>query len=378
MSEQFPFLIRLVDDESPVVRQEVRRALVQIPDLKARFEKLEPTGSQRSHLQSLLESCGYTGQQLLENWNEVDFEQDRESVFEQVLDLVSIYQTGFIRIPRLPGLLDSVAEEYRRACGDPDVRALSDFLFGRDGLQGDREDYYNPRNSNLVDVWYRKKGNPISLAAFYILVGRRLGLAVEPCNFPGHFLARVREGKATYFVDCFARGRFMDQRLTPELGGRVPLHALSTVLRAEATATALVSRVLNNLVASYQQLEQIQRSNLFVFLLKAMERGGGLPERPQFSPGNLVRHRSRKFRGVVVDYDLHFEPEGDRVARDPSLEDQPWYRVLVDGSSVVSYSAESNLREDSSQEEVRHPLVNYFFQKFEDGLYYRNNLPWPK
>lgn len=376
--QQLPFLLQLADDTSPVVRKEVASALTQIPDLKSCYEKLEPTAGQRRAVQSLLAESGYTSRRLLEGWAAWLKTPDDEERLESALSLVASFQSEFLHQPALPELLDSLAETFRRRFGPADVRTLAEFLFGRDGLRGETENYYDPRNSNLVDVWISRTGIPISLCAFYMLVGRRLDLRIEACNYPEHFLARVRDEGQTWFVDCFHQGRFMDGRLVPELAGRVPLHAMSGVLNASVKATAVVARVLKNLVSAYQQAEEVADANLFTFLLKALERGGGLPNWPQFAPGVLVRHRSRKFRGVVVDYDLAFEPDGDRMARDPNLEQQPWYRILVDGSSVVSYSAESNLRPDSSSDEVRHPFINYFFQKFEDGLYYRNNLPWPK
>ncbi len=56
----------------------------------------------------------------------------------------------------------------------------------RESVLGGTEtmDYGDPQNSNLVHVITRRAGLPISLACVYILVGQRMGLAIEGCNFP--------------------------------------------------------------------------------------------------------------------------------------------------------------------------------------------------
>ena len=43
-----------------------------------------------------------------------------------------------------------------------------------------------------------------------MLLGRRMGVAVEGCNYPGHFLTRIDTGDTTYLVDCFHGGRTFD------------------------------------------------------------------------------------------------------------------------------------------------------------------------
>ena len=55
------------------------------------------------------------------------------------------------------------------------IAALNHVLFQEAGLRGNREDYYDPRNSFLNDVLDRGLGIPITLALIYMEVGRRLG-----------------------------------------------------------------------------------------------------------------------------------------------------------------------------------------------------------
>ena len=88
--------------------------------------------------------------------------------------------------------------------------------------------------------------------------------------------------------------------------------------------------------------------------------------------GQLVIHLKFGYRGVIFDVDSTFQgtPEWyEEVARSRPPKDKPWYHVLVDGSDQVTYVAERHLGVDSSQEPVRHPLLERFFESFAEGHY---------
>ena len=103
------------------------------------------------------------------------------------------------------------------------------------------------------------------------------------------------------------------------------------------------------------------------------------PSRPTFEPGQLVRHRRYDYRGVVVARDDFCRASDDWYLRNQTQpeRDQPWYHVLVDGSSTCTYAASENLIADSSDRSIDHPLVPHFFSDFKNGVYVRNDEPWP-
>ena len=100
---------------------------------------------------------------------------------------------------------------------------------------------------------------------------------------------------------------------------------------------------------------------------------------PQFQLGQLVRHQRYGYRGVVVDFDIRCLADDDwyDANRTQPQRDQPWYHVLVDGSTSITYAAEGNLEPDDSNEPVNHPLISAFFDSFADQRYVRNDRPWP-
>ena len=70
------------------------------------------------------------------------------------------------------------------------IALLNRVLFDEEGLRGNRDDYYDPRNSFLNDVLDRKLGIPITLSVIYMDVARRVGFPIAGTGMPGHFLLK--------------------------------------------------------------------------------------------------------------------------------------------------------------------------------------------
>ena len=102
-------------------------------------------------------------------------------------------------------------------------------------------------------------------------------------------------------------------------------------------------------------------------------------ELPLFMPGALVRHRRYGYRGVIVDFDMSCHADDEWYNANPSHpdRDQPWYHVLVHGSTINTYAAQENLIADATGAPVDHPLVKHFFKTVDEDGYRRNDEPWP-
>ncbi len=127
--------------------------------------------------------------------------------------------------------------------------AVERVLFVEDALAGNAEDYYDPRNSFLNDVLERKLGLPITLAAIYLEVARRVGLGAVGVGFPGHFLVK----RDDQLIDPFAGGRVLDAaelgRLLRKVTGGP--RTLEPWMLAPVDTRAIVTRVLSNLKHAY-------------------------------------------------------------------------------------------------------------------------------
>ncbi len=112
--------------------------------------------------------------------------------------------------------LDGMAEHVRPhlpADRNPDacIEVLNRYLFGELGFDGNRENYYDPRNSYLNDVLERRLGLPITLSIIYLALGRRLGLPLYGVGLPGHFIVKWQDARTRIAIDPFNQGEVLDQ-----------------------------------------------------------------------------------------------------------------------------------------------------------------------
>lgn len=129
------------------------------------------------------------------------------------------------------------------------IAALNTVLFKELGFQGNRSEYYDPKNSFLNDVITRKKGIPISLSVVYMEVARRVGLSLEGIGFPGHFLVKYDDGDVEILIDVFDGGEIraredLDRMLQQLYRGQV---SYQPGFVAALGKRDILRRMLNNL-----------------------------------------------------------------------------------------------------------------------------------
>ena len=155
------------------------------------------------------------------------------------------------------GRLDALADDIREAIDNaPDAaaasRVLARYLYDVQGMRGNPEDYYDPRNSFLNDVLDHRCGIPITLSILYMEVARRLGLIVQGIGLPGHFMVRIAESGG--YVDPFYNRVDLTEadcadRLRELYGSQAPF---DRSMLAPLTNREIVTRVLRNLLEIYR------------------------------------------------------------------------------------------------------------------------------
>ena len=95
----------------------------------------------------------------------------------------------------------------------------------------------------------------------------------------------------------------------------------------------------------------------------------------RFGIGDVVRHRSFDFRGVIFDVDPVFANSEEWYQAIPEeirpSKDQPFYHLLAENSesSYVAYVSQQNLLPDPTDEPIDHPAISGIFDDFADGRY---------
>ncbi|HLK24870.1 MAG TPA: transglutaminase family protein [Caulobacteraceae bacterium] len=134
---------------------------------------------------------------------------------------------------------------------DGPAEALADAMALDMRLGGDLMTYEDPANADIISLWERRRGLPVTLGVAYITAGRAAGLDVRGVDFPNHFLLRIETPEGPLALDPFADGRVVP----PSELARRALHAGQPpeavqrldVLMAPIPDRLVLIRVQNNL-----------------------------------------------------------------------------------------------------------------------------------
>lgn len=133
------------------------------------------------------------------------------------------------------------------------LETVFELLFDVLGFDGDRQNYYDPRNSFLNDVLERKKGIPITLALVTLETARAAGVPLVGVGFPGHFL--VGHPPTGRYLDVFRRGLPVTRDGLLELLRRQGIgpNGWRDDFLAPVQKSQILARMLNNLRRHYAQ-----------------------------------------------------------------------------------------------------------------------------
>ena len=133
------------------------------------------------------------------------------------------------------------------------IAALNSVMFQEHGFHGNRDNYYDPKNSFLNEVIERRTGIPITLSVLYMEVAQRIGLSLHGVSFPGHFLVKYLDEKEKIVIDPFNGGEIKSNESLGKLledlyGGKV---ALVRDFLEPVSKKQIIRRMLNNLKMIY-------------------------------------------------------------------------------------------------------------------------------
>ncbi|MGH0187587.1 UNVERIFIED_CONTAM: hypothetical protein FKN15_025984 [Acipenser sinensis] len=132
------------------------------------------------------------------------------------------------------------------------VCALNSVLYEQLQYKGNESDYYNPLNSYLHQVLTRRTGIPISLSVLYLTLAKKLGVKLEPVNFPNHFLLRwcQRSERSSdiydyVYIDAFGKGKQLTAKECEYLIGHQVTSDYYSAVSTEEMLLRMVGNLLN-------------------------------------------------------------------------------------------------------------------------------------
>ncbi|MBA2656774.1 MAG: heat shock protein HspQ [Tatlockia sp.] len=94
----------------------------------------------------------------------------------------------------------------------------------------------------------------------------------------------------------------------------------------------------------------------------------------KFNVGERVIHLNQRYRAVIVDVDPFFQASGrynPQAYKREFATRNPWYRLLVDGTSQMTYVEECLLERDPSQSTIENPNLKDYLKE-QKGSYRPN------
>jgi heat shock protein HspQ len=94
----------------------------------------------------------------------------------------------------------------------------------------------------------------------------------------------------------------------------------------------------------------------------------------KFNVGECVIHIGQGYRAVIIDVDPLFQASGrynPQACKREFATRNPWYRLLVDGTSQMTYVEECLLKRDPSHLSIDNPCVKEYLSEQQGN--YRSN-----
>jgi regulator of sirC expression with transglutaminase-like and TPR domain len=200
------------------------------------------------------------------------------------------------------------------------IAALNQVFFKEHGFRGNREDYFDPKNSFLNEVLDRRTGIPISLSVLYMEVARRMGLSLQGIGFPGHFLVKYLGDDEEIVVDPFNQGEILSKQNLKSMldrlyGGKI---TFDPGLLESVTKKQILRRMLNNLKIIYLRQKDLIKGLSVVERLVVLDP----TSREDIRDRGLIYLQLECFKQALEDIDSYL-----RLA--PHAEDAPALREQV-------------------------------------------------
>jgi regulator of sirC expression with transglutaminase-like and TPR domain len=142
------------------------------------------------------------------------------------------------------------------------VQTINSYLYEELGFSGNKNDYYDPRNSFLNDVLERRIGIPITLSLVYLEIAKHLDLPMVGIGMPGHFLIRPQFEDVGIFIDAFNQGEILFPQDCEDILSRISQRPVP--LKAEFLQPidwrSFLARMLNNLKGIYLNQSQFGKA----------------------------------------------------------------------------------------------------------------------
>jgi len=255
---QFKALVSLLDDDDPVVSNQVWEELLAMGHTGVSRLEAEWEISQDPAIQSILENTIHRlqirevadellawrkggGEDLLKGWYLVSKIQFPDLEFEP-------YRKEISRLVNKAWL-----EMETGATAEEQVAVLNHLIFRLEGYGPNNARPQHAHNNYLNYLIEQQQGNVLSLSMLYLIVAKQLDLPVGGILLPGYFILSFQDRKSPFFIDVFNGGKIFDRERLENYLEQVNVEAKSSYFRPTSNIYMVLS-LLNHLTSDYSRM----------------------------------------------------------------------------------------------------------------------------
>lgn len=283
-------LVRLIDDPDESIYEHVRDTIIKegtavIPFLESSWEEDDFGLLFQSRIEDLIKEIQFKAvKDDLKDW----IDSSHKDLLTGALIIVRYQYPNFdeekIRQKIQEIRKDIWLEISEHQTAYEKVRIFNKVFYGKYQFTGNSKDFHSPLNSYLNTVIETKKGNPLSLCLLYSIIAQSLDMPVYGVNLPNHFvltyldenninsvIAPENKHGNLFYINAFSKGGIFDENEITEF-----LNGLNKPLLREyyepCSNSAILARMLTNLITAFQQSGSAERVNELVELRDLFDR----------------------------------------------------------------------------------------------------------
>lgn len=278
-SKSIEALVRLIEDPDETIYGHVRDELMNcgssvIPILESSWEIDDYGLMFQSRIETLIQEIQFSEiKKDLEMW----IASPAKDLLTGAL-IISRYQYPNLLEDELHREIQAIRKDIWLEMSDDQtayekVRVFNKIFYGKYQFTGNSKDYHSPLNSCINTVIQTKKGNPLSLCVLYSIIARSLDMPIYGVNLPNHFiLTYLDEDQMISFIDPENKFGNLFYINAFSKGGMFEAEEIRTFLKGlnkpelreyfePCSNSAIVIRMLTNLINSLQQVGNIEKVN---------------------------------------------------------------------------------------------------------------------
>lgn len=274
-SKELKALVSLLEDEE--IRPQIEQKIFSMGNSIIPFLEEEWAASFDASVQERLEEIIHTLQFDLLKERLVDWKKEGSKDLLKGMWLISTYQYPDLSLEKLSQDLEQLYYEvwpnFKPESHPYDqVKVISGILFSKLRFKANTTHFHSPANSMINTVLDSKKGNPIALSVVYMLIAQKLEMPVYGVNLPNFFILTYHdtEKDVQFYINAFNRGLIFTKQDIDHYLGQVNINPHPKFYKA-CSHVDIITRVLRNLIVSFEKLDDHQKADEVKQLLVLFE-----------------------------------------------------------------------------------------------------------